>query len=200
MNDAMEKLLARRSIRTYSAQPIEETVLSSILHAAISAPSAHDSRPWHFVVFTTEEAKSALRATLAVHFEADLSKAGFPPEIIAQRVGRSCKIFSQAPVLVVAFAKTSVPVNPLAKSQAVERQLTIQSVALAIGQLLLAASFQGVGGCWFAAPLFCPQQVCVTCGMDPTQWSPQALLTLGYPDQEPKKKSQPNIEDYIQFR
>ena len=48
--DVFEALLTRRSIRKYTQEPVSDEDLERILRAAMSAPSAHNSRPWHFVV------------------------------------------------------------------------------------------------------------------------------------------------------
>ena len=47
---AMEALFSRRSIRKYSAGPITEEVLREVLEAAMSAPSAGNQQPWHFII------------------------------------------------------------------------------------------------------------------------------------------------------
>lgn len=46
----MEAILARRSIRRYTDRPVPDQVIKELLEAAMSAPSAKDERPWHFVV------------------------------------------------------------------------------------------------------------------------------------------------------
>lgn len=48
--DAMEAILSRRSIRKYTSQPVSEQVTKELLEAAMSAPSAGNEQPWHFVV------------------------------------------------------------------------------------------------------------------------------------------------------
>lgn len=48
--DAMEAILSRRSIRKYTSQPVSEQVIKELLEAAMSAPSAGNEQPWHFVV------------------------------------------------------------------------------------------------------------------------------------------------------
>jgi nitroreductase len=50
--DAMEAILSRRSIRKYVKKPVPEALVNELLDAAMSAPSGHHQRPWHFVVVT----------------------------------------------------------------------------------------------------------------------------------------------------
>jgi nitroreductase len=48
--DAMDAILSRRSVRRYTAQPVPEQTIKELLEAAMSAPSAGNQQPWHFVV------------------------------------------------------------------------------------------------------------------------------------------------------
>jgi nitroreductase len=45
-----DPILARRSVRRYTAQDVEEKDVRKLLEAGMSAPSAGNERPWHFVV------------------------------------------------------------------------------------------------------------------------------------------------------
>jgi nitroreductase len=59
--DILEALFTRRSIRKYSSEPVGDEDIALLLKAAMLAPSAHNCRPWHFVVVRDE----ATRKTLA---------------------------------------------------------------------------------------------------------------------------------------
>ncbi len=48
--DAIEAILTRRSIRAYTEEPVAESDVETVLHAAMAAPSAGNQQPWHFVV------------------------------------------------------------------------------------------------------------------------------------------------------
>ena len=48
--DSMQALFSRRSIRKYTTQPVTEEVLREILESAMSAPSAGNQQPWHFII------------------------------------------------------------------------------------------------------------------------------------------------------
>ena len=53
-----DPVLARRSIRAYTAEPVADEQVERLLRAAMAAPSAGNQQPWRFVVVTD-------RATLA---------------------------------------------------------------------------------------------------------------------------------------
>jgi nitroreductase len=48
--DAIEAILSRRSIRKYEKKPVSKELIDELLTAAMSAPSAGNEQPWHFVV------------------------------------------------------------------------------------------------------------------------------------------------------
>lgn len=48
--DAMECIFTRRSIRKYLNNPVPDELLAEVLQAAMTAPSAINEQPWHFVV------------------------------------------------------------------------------------------------------------------------------------------------------
>lgn len=48
--DAIEAILTRRSIRRYTSKKVSAKVVEELLNAGMSAPSANNSQPWHFVV------------------------------------------------------------------------------------------------------------------------------------------------------
>eukprot|EP00045_Choanoeca_perplexa_P010194 m.102488 g.102488 ORF g.102488 m.102488 type:complete len:289 (+) comp15190_c0_seq62:78-944(+) len=52
----------RRTVRTFSSEPLPPTVLDNILKAAGTAPSGAHTQPWHFAVVTNPAIKSKLRA------------------------------------------------------------------------------------------------------------------------------------------
>lgn len=45
----MDAILTRRSIRKYTKEPVPDGVIEELLEAAMSAPSAGNQQPWHFV-------------------------------------------------------------------------------------------------------------------------------------------------------
>jgi nitroreductase len=46
----VDPILTRRSIRKYTDQPVSDEDVTYLLRAAMSAPSANNEQPWHFVV------------------------------------------------------------------------------------------------------------------------------------------------------
>lgn len=55
MKTAIEALKSRRSIRTYTSQLVERSVIEEIVDCARLAPTAMNDQPWDFVVITGRE-------------------------------------------------------------------------------------------------------------------------------------------------
>ena len=53
--EAMEAILSRRSVRKYTAEPVPEKLIHELLAAAMSAPSANNEQPWHFVIINDHQ-------------------------------------------------------------------------------------------------------------------------------------------------
>ena len=52
MDERLDIIFSRRSIRAYTGQPLTEADIKSLLEAGMAAPSASNRKPWHFVVVT----------------------------------------------------------------------------------------------------------------------------------------------------
>lgn len=82
--DALEAIRTRRSIRQYQSKAVPSELVETALAAAMNAPSACNTQPWHFVVIDDRKildavpqvnphAAMAARAPMAVLVCGDLS-------------------------------------------------------------------------------------------------------------------------------
>ena len=105
---------------------------------------------------------------------ADRLRANDRVEEIDRDVARSRERITSAPVVIVVCLST------INLDDQYERLMAMQSVAASIENLLLAAHEAGLGACWMAAPLYCPDVVRAVLQL-PDDWEAQALITIGYP-------------------
>jgi len=175
----------RRSIRKYLPKDVPRELIDRVLDAARWAPSAHNAQPWRFVILTERTDRERLAKAMAERFRQDLEQDGLSGEMALQRAEESVARFSASPVIVVACVDMKrMDRYADAFRQKAEEMMATQSLAAALQNLLLGASALGLGGCWFCAPLFCPEVVRNTLSI-PGHYHPQALITLGYPDEAP---------------
>jgi coenzyme F420-0:L-glutamate ligase/coenzyme F420-1:gamma-L-glutamate ligase len=177
-------IVSRRSIRRYQDRPVPQTVLEGILTAASWAPSAHNRQPWRFVVITSPDTRTNLALAMGTRLRADLAADHVPADKIEKDTSRSFSRINGAPALVVVcMSMVDMDHYPDEKRAAAERLMAVQSTALAVQNLLLSIHAEGLAACWMCAPLFCPDVVSTQLQI-PTDWEPQALITLGYPAEQ----------------
>jgi len=189
---------SRRSIRRYLDEPVPRELVEKILDAARWAPSAHNRQPWRFAVIERAETKHALASAMGEKLRADLERDGVAQDIIEKDTARSYQRITSAPVVIVACMTTrDMDVYHDTRRKKAEFVMTIQSVAMALQNLLLAAHALGLGACWMCAPLFVADTVREVLKLD-EDWEPQALLTLGFPA-EARFKTRVALDSCVRF-
>jgi coenzyme F420-0:L-glutamate ligase/coenzyme F420-1:gamma-L-glutamate ligase len=188
-----EAIKQRRSIRKYTNQKVPETVVLEVLEAAIWAPSAHNAQPWQFIVLSDTVVKERLAEMMAACWAEDLGKDGKTITISEREL--KTRRFSNAPVLIVAcLTLESMYKYSDLKRQGNERDLAMQSFGASLQNLLLVAYAHGLGGCWFSAPGFCKEIVRQVLNI-PDSVEPQAIVTLGYPNEEASSSSRKPLKE-----
>lgn len=183
--DLYELLASRRSIRLFTAEDVPRATVERVLEAACTAPSAHDSRPWRFVVLDRGERRLQLLEAMEGRFRADLEASGRSKATIARLIRRSRRLLTGAPwLIVVCLDRPALMPQPDERRRGVEHTLGVQSVAIAGAFLLLAAHAEGLGACWMSAPLFAAEEARSSLGL-PASWEPHGLVLLGYPAEHP---------------
>ena len=147
-------------MRRYLSTEVSNSVLQRVLDAARWAPSAHNAQPWRFIVVKHLNVKRRLAEAMASEWNKDLHKDGTLPEECERLIKASIKRFTNPPILIVAcLTMNGMDKYPDERRQEAEYVMAIQSVAAAIQNILLAAHAEGLGTCWFCAPLFCPEEI-----------------------------------------
>jgi F420 biosynthesis protein FbiB-like protein len=198
-NAILQWLHSRRSVRRFQAQPVPEEIVRRILDAATWAPSAHNRQPWRFAVLASPAARARLAQAMGEAFCQDLLLDGLSPAEAEAQVARSRQRIQEAPLAILLCQEISLgDAYADARRQQYEHWMGIQSVALAGGQLLLAAWAEGLGGVWMCAPLFA--QAAASQALDlPESWQPQALILLGYPEKIPAPRPRHPIDEVTLF-
>ena len=182
-------LRTRRSTRRFKPEPIVDEVVARILATATFAPSAHNLQPWRFAVVATSVVKTRLGESLTNAMRADMQAEGASKSEIEARVVRSLRRLDEAPVVII-LCRDVIAVNTNAIEETI---MSIQSVAAAGLQLLLAAHAEGLGGNWICWPLYAQRETRQALEL-PDTWEPQAMFILGRANEAPKPKSVTSIE------
>jgi len=188
---------SRRSVKEYLPKEVTNEVLFRILEAGRWAPSAHNAQPWRFIVIQDSATKQRLAKAMATRWNKDMSKNGVPKEQRESLIETSVERFENAPILIIACLTTeNMDEYPDERRKKIEYAMAVQSVAAAIENMLLTAYGEGLGSCWFCAPLFC-QDVVRKILKIPQHVDPQALITLGYPANKPNPPPRKPLEDIV---
>jgi len=179
--ELLEAIHARRSVRRYAGRTVSAEVVERLLTAATWAPSAHNRQPWRFVVLEDAAVKERLARAMGDKLRFDRLADGDPAHVVETDARRSYARMTGAPVIVaVCLTMADMDKYPDPRRKKAEYLMAVQSAAMAVQNLLLAAHAEGLGACWMCAPLFCPEVVREALSL-PDDWEAQALLTLGYP-------------------
>ncbi len=199
LRHASRLMAARRSIRRYRAEPVPAALIDELLACAINAPSAHNRQPWRFVVMQDGEPKARLATAMGNRLREDRLRDGDSPAVVEADAMRSYERITGAPVtIVVSVTMADMDVYRDVSRSDAEYLMAVQSTAMAVQNLLLAADAAGLGACWMCAPLFCPETVKAALGL-PADWHPQAIVTLGYPAAPGKPYSRRPLEDVVRY-
>ncbi|MFX1475100.1 MAG: nitroreductase family protein, partial [Promethearchaeota archaeon] len=69
MMDAIEALLTRKSVRSFTDKPLTEEQIEQLLKVMVAAPSGGNRQPWRIIVVQNQQVKDELaKAALDQHF------------------------------------------------------------------------------------------------------------------------------------
>jgi coenzyme F420-0:L-glutamate ligase / coenzyme F420-1:gamma-L-glutamate ligase len=191
--------LARRTIRAFTAEPVDEAAVRRAVAAALTAPAPHHSQPWRFVILTSAAARTALLDAMAEAWTADLRRDGFAAEQIARRLRRG-EPLRRAPLIIVPCLVTDAAHRyPDERRAAAEQAMFVVSMGAAVQNLLVALATDGLGSAWISSTLFC-QDVAAAAMNLPSGWRPMGAVAVGHPAEDPRPRPPRDPGDFIVTR
>ncbi|MBT8173628.1 MAG: 5,6-dimethylbenzimidazole synthase [Nitrosopumilus sp.] len=179
-------IYSRRDVRShFTSKPIEDKILSKILHAAHHAPSVGFSQPWNFILIKNDHTKKKIKES----FQEEKKRSSQLIEEPKRSKYLSFKLegISEAPVNVcVTYDPTKFGPFVIGRSSIPEAGL--YSVCCAIQNLWLSARTEGVGLGWVS---ILSNEVLKEVLELPEHVIPVAYLCLGYVDEFAEK---PDLE------
>lgn len=187
----------RRSVRAFDTRPVSRSVVEEAIAAAGWAPSPHGRQPWRFAVVESAERRQALADAMAGTWRVQLGYDGQDQAVVEARLEKSRDRLQKAPVLiVVCLFLADLDLYPDPERQHAEETMAVQSLGAAVQNLLLSLYASGVDGGWMCAPLFCPDVVQETLGLDP-RLAPHALIPVGYAAKDPVRRPRIPLNELI---
>jgi coenzyme F420-0:L-glutamate ligase / coenzyme F420-1:gamma-L-glutamate ligase len=191
---AADVLYERRTVREFTAEPVDAGAVRRAIAAALTAPAPHHSEPWRFAVVESERARTALLDDMLAAWTADLRGDGFTEDQIARRVRRGEPLRRAPLVIVPCLAAEAAHLYPDQRRSAAERTMFVVAMGAAVQNLLVALAVEGLGSCWVSSTLFCQQVASASLGLPPG-WEPMGAVGVGHaagpppprPDRDPER-------------
>ena len=189
-------LYERRTVRDFTADPVDAAAVRRAISAALTAPAPHHSEPWRFAVLETPGARTALLDDMLAAWIADLRGDGFTEDQIARRVRRG-EPLRRAPLIIVpCLAADAAHAYPDERRAAAERAMFLVSMGAAVQNLLVALAIEGLGSCWVSSALFCQEVAAASLGL-PGRWEPMGAIGVGHPAVPPAPRPQRDLDRFL---
>jgi coenzyme F420-0:L-glutamate ligase/coenzyme F420-1:gamma-L-glutamate ligase len=193
---AADVLYERRTVREFSAEPVDPAAVRRAVAAAVTAPAPHHGEPWRFAVLESQRARTALLDDMLTAWTADLRGDGFTEEQIARRIRRG-EPLRRAPLIIVpCLVAEAAHAYPDQRRSAAEHTMFVVAMGAAVQNLLVALAVEGLGSCWVSSTLFCPQVAAGSLGL-PAGWEPMGAVGVGHPAAPPPPRPARDPERFM---
>lgn len=169
-NAAIENIMTRSSVRSYTDRAISKDTIEKILRAGMASPTAADKRPWAFMVIEEGEKKQELADSLPY-----------------------AKMADQAPLLIVVCGDMEKAL------EGEGRDFWIQDCSAVTENVLLAAHALGLGAVWTGVHPAADRERTIRNVLQlPDNLIPLSMVCIGYPaaPATPKDKWDPSVVKY----
>ena len=163
MKEALNFIWTRRSVRSFTPEPVPEALVRELLEAAMAVPSACCKDPWEFLVIREKETLKKV---------ADCLPNG--------------SFLADAPLGIIVC-------GDLNRAHSGSLSYLIQDCSASIENILLAANALGLGGCWLGIhPRDERIEALAEIFRLPEKVIPVGAVALGYPISHPEARTRFN--------
>jgi coenzyme F420-0:L-glutamate ligase/coenzyme F420-1:gamma-L-glutamate ligase len=173
-----EAVLMRRTVRTFTGEPVDPEVLARAVGAALTAPAPHHTKPVRFV--RVHDRRDALLDAMQQEWQADLAADGWTADRIARRVARGAVLRDATEIVVPFVTGEGRHGYPDERRSAAEDQMFTVAGGAAVQGLLVALAAEGLGSAWISSTLFVPDVVRRVLDV-PADWAPLGAIGIGHP-------------------
>lgn len=175
--EALEMIYSRRSIRSYTAQKIDRAILDQVLSAALMAPSWKNTQTTGYIVAESDEAKAKVMSALPA-FNANTASTASAIILLTTKTGRC------------GFERDG------SYSTAKEDRWQNFDAGIACQTLCLAARNAGLGTCIMG--IYDEEKLSALMEL-PEDQIINAVITIGYPAEEPAIPKRKALEEKVTY-
>ncbi|WP_445401577.1 coenzyme F420-0:L-glutamate ligase [Streptomyces sp. LE64] len=194
-----EAVTGRRTVRSFTEQPVDPGAVRRAVAAAITAPAPHHTTPWRFVLVESAATRLRLLDAMRDAWIADLRRDGKSEESIARRVRRG-DVLRNAPYLAVPCLVTEGAHHyGHARRDAAEREMFVVAMGAGVQNFLVALAGERLGSAWVSSTMFCRDVVREVLEL-PAEWDPMGAVAIGHPAVEPAERPARPVEAFVRVR
>ncbi|MQS12506.1 coenzyme F420-0:L-glutamate ligase [Streptomyces kaniharaensis] len=190
----------RRTVRSFTAEPVDPGAVRRAVAAAVTAPAPHHTTPWRFVLLESADTRIRLLDAMLAAWQRDLRELdGWDEQRIARRTARG-NVLRDAPYLVVpCLVMDGSHQYPDPRRATAEREMFTVAAGAAVQNLLVALTGEGYGSAWVSSTMFCRDTVRAALDL-PETWDPMGAIAVGRPAEPPRERPERDADAFIEVR
>jgi nitroreductase len=162
--DALDLMLARRSVRRFTTQDVSPEDEQKLIDAAFAAPSANNARPWHFVLVRDPATRARLKG-----------------------MHQWTWMLDKAPLVVAVLGNDEDSPWWIEDCAAAAENILLEATALGLGSVWCGMREDP------GAVVGYERSCCEVLGIHPGGWRVLALIGIGHPGEKKKPRTQRQV-------